>query len=74
MTDGTIDLVFSYDWEATICTCNFGASASKNLHSEGSVSTSMRSANNEKPSSGEKYSKPGRQLETVLCIVFNGEL
>jgi hypothetical protein len=67
-------LVFSYDWEDTICTFNFGALASKNLHSEGSLSTSLKSANNAKPSPGEKYSKPWRQLEPVLCTVTSGEL
>jgi hypothetical protein len=72
MTGGMVDLVYSYDGEDKICTCNFSASTSKILHSEGSVS--LRSANNAKPGLWEKYSKTGRQLEPVLCIVSSGEL
>jgi hypothetical protein len=67
-----MDLVFSYDGEDKTCTCNFGSSTSKNLHSEGSVR--LRSANDAKPGLGEKYSKTGRQLEPVRCIVSSGDL
>ena len=72
MTVGKMDLIFSYDGEDKTCTCNFGASTSKNLHSEDSVR--LRSVNDAKPCLGEKYSKTWRQLEPVLCIVSSGEL